>query len=79
MLSKYEMENSQTVVLRGFFKYGPNPSSFFLILSFSQYNDKYSTINYKWKQRRMLFLEFEPETAALKAQTNPLSYDGPQY
>ena len=58
MLSKYEMENSQTVVLRGFFKY--------------------STINYKWKQRRMLFLEFEPETAALKAQTNPLSYDGPQ-
>ena len=28
---------------QGYFKYGPNPASFCLFSSFSQYNDKFST------------------------------------
>ena len=39
-------------VFQHFSKYGPNPSSFCLYLSFSQYNDKYSMIDYEWENRK---------------------------
>ena len=35
-----------------FFKYGPNPASFCVFSSFSQYNDKNSTIDFKYKKHR---------------------------
>ena len=61
-----------SVLYHSFVKYFPNLASFCLLPSFSQFNDKYCTINIdgvlgiRTRDRRM-------------AQTNPLSYGGALY
>ena len=42
-------------------KYGPNQASFCLFSSFSQYNDKYWTVDYKWKKCRWRAWDSNPE------------------
>ena len=46
----------------------------FLFLSFLQFNNKFSTVDFKWKIQ-MMCLGFEPGTAGWKAQTNPLCHE----
>ena len=52
--------------------YGSNQASFCLFLSFSQYNDKYST-KCDYIKAQMVFLGFEFRTVGWQARTNPLS------
>ena len=49
-----------------FLIYWPSPASFCLFSSFSHHNDKYGTINYKWKSadRMLVYLGFEPMDGA---------------
>ena len=64
-----------------FFKHGPNPVPSYLFSSFSQYNDKYSTIRFEWPNHRWRAWDwFKPWTAGwnTQTQTNHLTFGVPQ-
>ena len=67
------MRDIAPIAKKLFFKYG----LFCLFSSFSRHNDKYRT-KFDHLEAQMVCLGFEPRTAGWQAQTNPMSYVGPQ-